>query len=191
MDRNLSEFEWKTLDALSDDVESIWSMTLGDGLSGSQDLAGCLISLLEAGLISRADSGTVSLTEEELESDFDRRENARYWFVLTPDGCSEWERHSRKFRGEPVDWSTAWRAYIDATEVGFVEGVSREICLEVLHSQLGDRGDWNLVREQELEQFSPKYYKTLERGYRIDFRVAKVGPPRSSNFTSDPLGEVR
>ena len=180
MNRNLSEFEWKVLGALSDDVESIWSMTRGEGFSPSlQKLVTSLIGLFEDGLIFRADFGTDPLSEEELESDFHRRESARYWFGLTPDGCSEWERNSRKFTGEPVDWSAACRVVIDSMGGGFVEGVSRETCLEVLHSQLGGRGDWNFVREQELERFSPKYCKTLEGGYRIDFKVAKHGLPKS------------
>jgi len=179
----LTELEWNILDNVSDDWEcpvTICPEVERDVPGSSRtEIIHTLYELHERGFLELMKGGNVDLAElmNDPPDDF----GTRYWFGLTTLGCSIWQSHAEQFGSETVDWSRSWVGHgPDVNGRGYVDGTSREVCLEALDhlirfAHLTRDEDWEIdrssLKDSAIDGFQAKYYKYIEGGHRISFKL--------------------
>jgi len=176
----LTKLEWTILNNLANDWEcpaTICPEVESEITSTSRDeVLGTLYELFERGLVALQDGGSLQLQTllSEPEENFD----TRLWFGLTQSGCVEWEKHAEQFCGDAIHWAQTWSgniSYLDAA--GYVDGTTREVCVESLNTLLPENTEWEIDRStlqySAIAGFNAKYYKYIQGGHRISFKLRK------------------
>jgi hypothetical protein len=176
--RKLTKLEWEILNNLSDSWEC--PATICPEVASKvpnvsrMDILKVLHSLFIDNLVFIEDIKKIDLGEllSEPEDNF----ATKFWFGLTARGCEAWENQSVEFSGEPTTWSAVWFVFDSRQEgVGYVEGVSREVCVEGLKRVHPDSWEDKItdkcIEEKPIAGFHAEYYKYIEGGYRIDYKL--------------------
>jgi hypothetical protein len=177
---SLTKLEWTILNNLANDWEcpATISPEVQSEINGTsrKEVLGTLYQLFERGLVALQDGGSLQLQTllSESEDNFD----TRLWFGLTQTGCFEWEKHAEQFSGNAIHWGQSWSgniSYLDAA--GYVDGTTREVCVEALNRLLPDDTEWeidrNTLQDSAIAGFDAKYYKYIHGGHRISFKLRK------------------
>lgn len=178
----LSQLEWLVLDSTSDDWESppqIISYVQKQLPSVMlRDLNIEIYAMLSRGLLTQME--LMPITEDQLQNLNPEHPDAQFWFGMSSIGVEAWEKDASLYKSA-VDWSRAWTFrvnYVDSS--GYCEGVSEAVCREALtnQSRFSDVEILvNTIKVAKLSSFSPKYYKTLTGGVRLDFKIRRKPSP--------------
>jgi hypothetical protein len=169
--------KWLVLDTLADSLESIAqiSANVEDSIP-AEKMNAIITELYGQGLVSIYCNNTHKSGENILSTENMRHNTDELYFGLTPAGAEAWERASVVYN-EPVDWSSSYVAARDfVAQIGHVDGVSREVCINALDKLTEDKVwqiDMNSLVESEITGFQAKYYKYMPSGYRISFRLTR------------------
>jgi hypothetical protein len=175
----LTNLEWNILESLSNDEETvalILSLIKKDFPEiTTREVAQNIYSLYERGLIYE-DNGKEVYLRTLLDESEDYMENV-YWFGLTEAGCKYWEDFALEYGGESIDWSNAWKGHISIkSREGYIDGTSLETCLQGL-DKIDDDIEWQIDRStlvhSDIKGFQAKYYKYLQGGHNISFKLKK------------------
>ena len=172
------QLELLVLDSLANDTEcvaSIWPDLKAEipNISGRR-VKDTLFSLYQRGLVYISGEAEPVTHEEILaEKTTDKYLVGNYYFGLTSAGAEFWEESCREI-GDPIDWSDSWviRYHAERNE-GYVDGMSRTICLKALNMVEDRQVDMDSLVDSEIEGFQAKYYKFLSGGHRIWFTYTK------------------
>ena len=176
----LTKLEWTILNNLANDWEcpaTICPEVESEITSTSRDeVLGTLYELFQRGLVALQDGGSLQL--QTLLSEPQENFDTRLWFGLTQSGCVEWEKHAEQFCGDAIHWAQTWSgniSYLDAA--GYVDGTTREVCVESLNTLLPENTEWEIDRStlqySAIAGFNAKYYKYIQGGHRISFKLRK------------------
>ena len=173
---NLTELEWRILDSLSYDKECVATMEI-QGVS-SQTVRNTVYELYKRNLI-QADHEAVK--SKILMKESEDYIEAYYWFGLTQSGAKYWEESAKRYSDVPVDWSRAWSSRLSyEKQEGYVEGTSLEVCfsaIDELNQNKYRNKEWlidtNTFIHSEIQGFQATYFKYIEGGHRISFKLKK------------------
>lgn len=173
---NVTALEWKILDSLSDGLASTTVMQV-QGLP-LQELREKVYELYQRGILY-ACNGPVEydklMSEPPEQVDIDNE----YSFGLTERGSECWEKGSKIYSDEPIDWTKAKISILDPKQgCGYIEGATKGICLAALEeipSYSGWEADKSTIVHEEIEGFKPYYHRYLTGGHRIRFKLKKRG----------------
>jgi len=175
----LTKLEWSILDSLSDDEETIGlilSIIQHDyPYISSEEVAKCVYKLYQQGLLLEDKNKDIDL-QTLLNESPDYRDNV-YWFWLTEKGGEYLEQFAKSYSGEAIDWTKSWVSHINTKlNEGYVDGVSSDVCLRGLES-IDIVKNWQIDRNtlacSQIDGFMAKYYKYVQGGYRVSFKLNK------------------
>jgi hypothetical protein len=176
----LTLLEWKILNNLANDRECpatiLPEVAEEVGNVSREEIIDALLKLFDKGLIDLPDGNGV--TKKELLAEPEDNFGTRLWFGLTRSGCSAWEAHAKEYYGEFIDWSSAWTGFISYLDKkGYVDGISFDVCKKALDKILAHEKKWeidrNSLEDMPIDGFYAKYFKHINGGHRIMFKIKK------------------
>ena len=174
----LSKSEWLVLNNFAEDRECVATI-LPDLIKeypniSKHEVAEIVYTLWQRGLIS----ADINVVNKEIRlSETEEYANASYWFGLTEKGTSYWEEGAKVFDNGKIDWTDAWSGHFNFKKgEGFIDGTSIEVCREALQ-KIDTNKEWqidmNSLVDSEISGFKAKYYKYIEGGHRITFKLKR------------------
>jgi hypothetical protein len=169
----ITKLEWQILDSLSEDKECIAAVNISK--NSKADIKKTTYELYQKGLLYEVTNQ--SLDYNILMSETENAAEAHYWFGLTQLGAEYWEKHSRKYSGNYIDWSQACIGYLDFQKnEGYLDGTSKRVCLNSLQDLVHAKDrqiDVDTIQYSKTEGFYAKYFKYITGGHRITFKLSR------------------
>ena len=173
----LTNFEWRILNSLTNEEESV-ALILGlvknDFPNASQtEVVETIYELYQRGLILEDNNKDVDF-HVLLKESTEYMDNV-YWFGLTEIGATAWEENAQIYSGETIDWSKMWVGKLNyANQEGQIEGTSKEFCL-IGMEKININETWQIDKAtiifSAIEGFQPKYFKHIQGGQRMNFKL--------------------
>ncbi len=172
----MTKLEWLILSSTADDWESLKQMvpTVREDLPdvNLNDIAVSILDLLRIGYLRQMESAEISLNDLLSAEEYPE---GQFWFGMTTAGAEEWERSATSFGFDPPDWTPAYACCFEtAKQSGWCDGVSLEVCMAAIKNVPGDSEvQEETIRIEQIESFAAKYYKRIQGGIRITFKLKK------------------
>lgn len=171
--KKITKLEWRILNSLSDDKECIAAMNIPR--ISKADIKKTTYELYQNGLLYEDTNQT--LDYNTLMSETENVADACYWFGLTQLGAGYWEKYSKKYSGNYIDWSQACTGYLDFQKnEGYLDGTSKRVCLNSLQDLVSTKDrqiDIDTIQYSKTNGFYAKYYKYITDGHRITFKLSR------------------
>jgi hypothetical protein len=180
----LSEFELDVLDCFWSDHECVGTILMNLRSEHSDvtqlTIAKTVYKLWELEMLVADCSQPVD--KDTLFSEPPEYEKATYWFRLTAKGAAIYEEGLKVLKNDTFDWNASYSGlYSYKNKQGYVDGTSKDVCLnEILEFNKTEK-EWQVDMDSfvysKIKGFRPHYWKYIEGGHRISFKLINKKHP--------------